>query len=216
MHYLFCYGLLWPAGHKGVFLPGAPRAAVSPVPSDTKAFSNVKSWSEPVGISEKRKLWDLIDGGRWWLSGFTFTRPLAYPFSFPCCGMPYSFHCIMKLARAEIHVMRASDFCKILAYEGVWDSLQISFDKMCLGRVCPHKQTCGGEQRNSKNRFPVRTEFLAPVRLFFWCVPFQGQLGCLASLFWRETSSTHIGPRKEIKFCRKRECESNVCGGQDK
>lgn len=63
-HYLFCYGLLQPAEHKEVLLPGALRAAVSPVPSDTKAFSIVKSWSEPVGIPERRKLWDLIDGGR--------------------------------------------------------------------------------------------------------------------------------------------------------
>lgn len=203
-HYLFCYGLLQPAEHKGVFLPGALRAAVSPVPSDTKAFSNVKSWSEPVGISERRKLWDLIDGGRWGLSGFTFMSPLAFPFSF--CGMhlPYNFHCVMKLARqrsmswglqivSRLQLTKESrTVCRCLS--------------MCLGWVCPNEQICHGEQRNGKSRSPIRTEFVVSVRLFFWWVPLRGQLGCFASLLWRETScSTHIGPRKEIQCCRKSE-----------
>lgn len=76
-HYLFCYGLSHSVEHKGVFL--------SPVPSVTKAFSNVKSWAEPVGISKRRKLRDLIDGRRWGLSDFTSS--LVFPFSFPHCAI---------------------------------------------------------------------------------------------------------------------------------
>lgn len=35
------------------------------------------------------------------------------------CHLSYNFHCVMKPARAEIQVMRASDFAKIPVYEGV-------------------------------------------------------------------------------------------------
>lgn len=43
----------------------------------------------------------------------------------------------------------------------------MSFDKMCLGLVCPQEQICAGEQRNSKSRSSVRTESVALARPFF-------------------------------------------------
>lgn len=64
VHFVFfCCSLHQPAEHRGELLSDTLRAAVSPVPFDTKASSNGNLLLR-VSRNLMRKLWDLIDGRR--------------------------------------------------------------------------------------------------------------------------------------------------------
>lgn len=60
---LFCCGLLQPAEHRGEFLSDTLKAAVSPLPFDTKASSNVKSL---VRASRNVIGEEAVGSDRWW------------------------------------------------------------------------------------------------------------------------------------------------------
>lgn len=63
-----------------------PQGQLSVLSLLTQRHFPVWSLDQSVGMSERRKLWDLVDGGRWGLSVFTFTSPLSpSPFLIVVC-----------------------------------------------------------------------------------------------------------------------------------